>query len=58
VNVRASKAMSYILRHGAEKEGIKMGTDGYILLADLLKTKKLRNIKKETVFELVKNCPK
>ena len=28
--INASKAMSYILRHGAEKEGILMRPDGYI----------------------------
>jgi len=30
------KAMSYILRHGAENKGIMMRPDGYIQLDDLL----------------------
>ncbi|KAJ3346094.1 threonine synthase [Entophlyctis luteolus] len=33
--VAFSKALSYILRHGAAKEGIPMRTDGYVLVADL-----------------------
>jgi len=28
--VQLSKKLSYILRHGAEKEGLKIENDGYI----------------------------
>ena len=28
--------MSYILRHGAEKEGITMRSDGYVSVKDIL----------------------
>ena len=34
--VRLSKALSYVLRHGAKKEGISMRTDGYVLLNELV----------------------
>lgn len=34
--VRISKTLSYILRHGAEKEGLKLRTDGYTLVDDLV----------------------
>ena len=35
-SVRISKAMSYLLRHGAKKEGIAMRDDGYVRLPELL----------------------
>lgn len=35
-NVKVSKNLSYLLRHGAEKEGLKMRNDGYVLLDDIL----------------------
>lgn len=35
-SVRISKALSYILRHGAVKEGIAIGPDGYVKLTDIL----------------------
>ena len=38
--------MSYILRHGAEKEGIMMRADGYIQLQEMLN---VRSIKKNKV---------
>ena len=41
--VQASKAMSYLLRHGAEKEGLHMREDGYIYLNDLLEMKSLKS---------------
>lgn len=34
--VTVSKAMSFILRHGAEKEGIKLDAQGYANVADLV----------------------
>ncbi|KAI4252750.1 MAG: hypothetical protein LQ352_004106, partial [Teloschistes flavicans] len=30
-----SKAMSYVLRHGAEKEGLKLNEGGYVNCQDL-----------------------
>lgn len=35
-NVQISKALSYLLRHGAEKEKLHIGTDGYVKLDDIL----------------------
>lgn len=35
-DVRASKALAYILRHGAEKEGLHIRSDGYIRLDDVV----------------------
>lgn len=34
--VRISKTLSYILRHGAEKEGLKIRSDGYVRVTDLV----------------------
>jgi len=34
--ITVSKAMSFVLRHGAEKEGIKLNKQGYANVADLV----------------------
>ena len=34
--VTISKAMSFVLRHGAEKEGLKLDENGYANVADLV----------------------
>ena len=34
--VTVSKAVSYLLRHGAEKEGLKMNAQGYANVADVV----------------------
>ncbi|WVR08316.1 hypothetical protein IAU60_005369 [Kwoniella sp. DSM 27419] len=52
-DVKASKALAYILRHGAEKEGLHIRSDGYIKLADVLARPKLRGIDLEMVLRLV-----
>ena len=36
-DVRFSKTLSYILRHGAAKEGLKMRTDGFIRVDELVR---------------------
>lgn len=33
---RLSKTLSYVLRHGAEKEGITIRQDGFVLVNDLV----------------------
>ncbi|XP_070692615.1 tRNA 2'-phosphotransferase 1 isoform X1 [Pempheris klunzingeri] len=35
-DVHLSKSMSYALRHGANKMGLQMGTDGFLFVDDLL----------------------
>ena len=35
-DVQISKAMSWLLRHGAKSESIKMDANGYINVADLV----------------------
>jgi 2'-phosphotransferase len=34
--VAVSKALSYVLRHAAEKEGVKIDSQGYANVADLV----------------------
>ncbi|KAJ5137627.1 hypothetical protein N7476_008307 [Penicillium atrosanguineum] len=43
--VQISKALSLLLRHAAEKEGLKMNTQGYASVADVLQWRKLKSIK-------------
>ncbi|KAJ3190330.1 tRNA 2'-phosphotransferase 1 [Gaertneriomyces sp. JEL0708] len=40
--VRISKAMSYLLRHGAAKEGLPIREDGFMLVQDLLSHPRLK----------------
>ena len=58
--INASKAMSYLLRHGAEKEGIMMRPDGFIFLADLLSYKSMVKMKvnEAAVMHIVANNDK
>lgn len=42
-----SKALSYILRHGTLKEGLKVRPDGYVPLEDVLARPKVAKIKLE-----------
>ena len=35
--VRTSKTLSWILRHGAKSEGLKMREDGYVRVKDLVR---------------------
>jgi hypothetical protein len=36
-DVKQSKALSYILRHGAVKEGLKLRPDGFVRVDDLVR---------------------
>ncbi|KAK6909001.1 hypothetical protein I203_103011 [Kwoniella mangroviensis CBS 8507] len=52
-DVRASKGLAYILRHGAEKEGLNIRSDGYIKLDDVLARPKMRDVDVNMVLRLV-----
>ncbi|PBK99039.1 hypothetical protein ARMGADRAFT_1007666 [Armillaria gallica] len=41
--VRVSKTLSYILRHGAQKEEVPMRADGYVKVTDLLENPRLKS---------------
>ncbi|KAJ9315808.1 hypothetical protein DTO271D3_4064 [Paecilomyces variotii] len=44
-DVAVSKALSYLLRHAAEREGLKMNSQGYANVADVLAWKKIKSLK-------------
>lgn len=48
-----SKWLSYVLRHGADKEGIEMDSSGFVQLNELLKLKKSKKMKMD--IEMVKS---
>ncbi|XP_071545703.1 tRNA 2'-phosphotransferase 1 isoform X2 [Panulirus ornatus] len=55
---KLSKKLSWLLRHGAEKEGLTLGPGGWIKLNDVLKRPKFQRVREEEVKQLVVNCPK
>jgi 2'-phosphotransferase len=61
-NTQLSKNMSYLLRHGAVKEGLTIRDDGYILIDDVLKhiQKSMKNnsVTIESIIDIVKNSDK
>lgn len=44
-SVQVSKKLSWLLRHGAEKEGLKLDAQGYLNLQDVLNNRNLRSLK-------------
>ncbi|KAJ5601964.1 hypothetical protein N7510_011498 [Penicillium lagena] len=44
-DVQVSKALSHLLRHAAEKEGVKMTAQGYANVSDVLNWRKLKSLK-------------
>ncbi|TRM65404.1 KptA family-domain-containing protein [Schizophyllum amplum] len=58
--VRLSKTLSYILRHGAQKEGIPIRPDGYVKVDDLMKNNRLKSqsLTLETLQQIVKDDAK
>jgi 2'-phosphotransferase len=57
-NVKLSKTLSYVLRHGAEKEGFEISPDGFISISALLSSPKFSKVTLEQIEDVVKNCPK
>jgi 2'-phosphotransferase len=47
-DVQVSKALSLLLRHAAEKEGVKMNAQGYANVADVVCLHKLRILLKRS----------
>ncbi len=52
-DVRLSKTLSYLLRHGGEKEGIKIQPDGSARVTDLLKHSSLKGFTMKDVERVV-----
>ncbi|KAI9202578.1 phosphotransferase KptA/Tpt1 [Polychytrium aggregatum] len=52
-DVVLSKSMSYVLRHGAEKDGVPIRKDGFVRIEDLLRHKRLRGTTFEKIQQIV-----
>lgn len=55
-----SKALTYILRHGAQKHGLTVRPDGYVDLLDVMNVPVIKGHRPtmETIKQVVQNCPK
>ncbi len=55
-----SKAMSYLLRHHAEKAGIDIGADGYVRMSDLLAWQRISKLRatREEIHQVVQDNDK
>ncbi|CAE6457791.1 unnamed protein product [Rhizoctonia solani] len=53
VEVRHSKTLSYILRHGAAKEYLTIRSDGYVRVSDLLARPKLKELDLPGLLKIV-----
>ncbi|CAD6567607.1 MAG: hypothetical protein TREMPRED_003746 [Tremellales sp. Tagirdzhanova-0007] len=56
--IRTSKTLAYILRHGAEKEGLAIRSDGFVKLKDVLARPKMRDANIEMILQLVEENAK
>lgn len=57
-NEKLSKTMCYLLRHGAEKEGITMNGDGFVDINNLLEHKDMKQFSVKQIIKVVEKCPK
>ncbi|XP_075345991.1 LOW QUALITY PROTEIN: tRNA 2'-phosphotransferase 1 [Mycteria americana] len=57
-SVRLSKALSYVLRHGAAAVGLPMGPDGFAEVGALLRLRRFAGVSEEDVRRLVAADPK
>ncbi|GAA6053090.1 hypothetical protein JCM3770_000379 [Rhodotorula araucariae] len=57
-DTRWSKTLSYILRHGASKEGLTLRADGFVRVDDLMKRPKLKGCNMETLERIVRDNAK
>ncbi len=59
-NTKVSKALTYLLRHGAEKEGLSIGSDGFVDVEEILQHNNIKSKKVNfaKIEEIVKNCKK
>merc|ERR1712137_498151 len=58
LEVRISKSLSYLLRHGAQKERMNIDEGGFIKLSDVLRHKTMKSANEEMVRHIVATCPK
>ncbi|KAF2208805.1 hypothetical protein CERZMDRAFT_48458 [Cercospora zeae-maydis SCOH1-5] len=53
-NVQVSKKIAWLLRHGAEKEGLKLDSSGFINVQEVLDNRNLKSLK--VTFDELKAC--
>lgn len=56
--IEISKTLSFFLRHGAKSNNLKMNSDGFVCLKDLLERKEFTGVTLTDIQRIVKNCPK
>ncbi|KAG0205205.1 hypothetical protein BGX28_003142 [Mortierella sp. GBA30] len=56
--VRLSKALSWLLRHNAESQGIAIRSDGYVKIKDVLAHPKFKNFTLDDILEVVETDDK
>jgi hypothetical protein len=54
VDVRVSKTLSWLLRHGAQSEGFAMRSDGFVRVADIVSKSSLND---QNCFRVVSSFP-
>ncbi|XP_056106212.1 tRNA 2'-phosphotransferase 1 [Rhinichthys klamathensis goyatoka] len=52
-DMRLSKSLTYVLRHGANKMGLEMNSDGFVLVEELLAHQQFRSFSLEDVERVV-----
>lgn len=57
-DVRLSKALSYVLRHGANQMGFKLSTDGFLFVEDILSHPQFRSYSLDDVKRVVEKNDK
>lgn len=57
-DVKLSKALSFILRHGAAKEKVPIRPDGFVLVADLLKNNRIKAYTLQDIARVVRDNEK
>ena len=53
-----SKKLSYLLRHGAVKEGLEIGSDGYVKLESILNRHDFKGVTIKDIEGIVENNDK
>lgn len=53
-----SRTLTYLLRHGAEKEGLAMDASGFVRVRELMRRPDLDGLDEVRLRSLVSSCPK
>ncbi|XP_005988908.1 tRNA 2'-phosphotransferase 1 [Latimeria chalumnae] len=57
-DIRLSKALSYVLRHGASELGFQMGTDGFLYVDEILQHQRYRGYSEHDIHRVVETNDK